>query len=317
VLGTAAAAALAAFLATETPHVLTAQHVAAPGAQATSQAPVLAPVLTGAAAARDQAASWVARHVDGGATFGCDPAMCAALARAGIPAGNLLRLGPGAAGAGDPLGSDVVLATAALRAMFGGRLPAEYAPIVLVSFGAGAARIDVRAVAPDGAAAYRLALAADLQARRMAGPELLRDSRLRFSPSARAELVAGQPDARLLLTLAVLAADGPVRVLDFGGPWPGASPGLPLRIARLVVATGAVRNVLAFLSAQHPPYLAEHASVDTWPAGRSLVTVEFAAPSPLGLLGAANSKIKFHLSRTALSVTSWEGSAATLPQPGG
>jgi hypothetical protein len=59
---------------------------------------------------------------------------------------------------------------------------------------------------------------------RMAGPQLLRDSRTRSFPSARADLVAGQPDARLLLPLAVPAGGGPVQVLgslgvtSTGGP---------------------------------------------------------------------------------------------------
>ena len=67
------------------------------------------------------------------------------------PSGNLpWCLGPGA---GDPLGSDVVLGTAAVRGLFGSRLAAVYAPEVLAGFGTGPARIDVRIVAPDGSAA--------------------------------------------------------------------------------------------------------------------------------------------------------------------
>lgn len=58
--------------------------------------------------------------------------MCAALAQHGVPPGNLLLLGPGA---GDPLGSDVVVETAAVRGLFGRRLAAVYAPEVLASFG--------------------------------------------------------------------------------------------------------------------------------------------------------------------------------------
>ena len=75
-----------------------------------------------------------------------DPAMCAVLAQHGIAAGNLLMLRPGTP---DPLGSDVVLATAAVRDMFGTRLASVYAPELLASFGTGPARIDVRAVAWD------------------------------------------------------------------------------------------------------------------------------------------------------------------------
>ena len=104
---------------------------------------------TAATAARAQAAAWVAHQVSTSAISSCDPAMCAALAQHGIAAGNLLVLRPGAS---DPLGSDVVLATAAVRGMFGSRLADVYAPEVLASFGTGQARVDVRIVAPDGAA---------------------------------------------------------------------------------------------------------------------------------------------------------------------
>src|ERR1700689_655008 len=141
--------------------------------------------------------------------------MCAVLAQHGIAAGSLLVLRPGAA---DPLGSDVVLATAAVRDMFGDRLATVYAPELLASFGAGQARIDIRAVAPDGAAAYRSAIAADLQARRLAGSELLRDPKITFGPAARSELAAGQVDARLLTTLDTLAASEQGRVTAFSDP---------------------------------------------------------------------------------------------------
>jgi hypothetical protein len=235
--------------------------------------------------------------------------MCKALARGGVPDGNLLVLGPGAS---DPLGSDVVLATAALRGVFGGRLDSVYAPLVLASFGAGTARIDVRAVAPDGAAALRLALAGDLRARRAAGAELLRDPRLEFSASARAQVAAGGPDARLLITLAVLAAGERVQLLGFSDAGPGAGPDLPLRAARLAVPASAAADVLAFLRAQRPPYLAAHVSTAAGP-GRSVLTIEFAAPSPLGLL---NSKIKSSLSeRTSVPPPEADPSLPSCTRP--
>ena len=63
----------------------------------------------------------------------------------------------------------MVLATAAVRGMFGSRLADVYAPDVLASFGTGQARVDVRIVAPDGALAYRASLTADVAARQAAG----------------------------------------------------------------------------------------------------------------------------------------------------
>ena len=128
--------------------------------------------MSQAVVVRAQAATWAASQISGGAIMACDPAMCAVLAQHGIAGGNLLMLRPGSA---DPLGSDVVLATAAVRDMFGARLESVYAPELLASFGTGPARIDIRAIEPDGSAAYRDAIAADLRARLQAGSELLRD----------------------------------------------------------------------------------------------------------------------------------------------
>jgi hypothetical protein len=207
--------------------------------------------------------------------------MCSVLVRHGIATGNLLALGPGAP---DPLGSEVVLASAAVRGMFGDRLASVYAPDILASFGSGQDRIDVRAVAPDGASAYWTALAADLRARRVAGDQLLRDPRITFSPSARAQLTAGQVDARLLITLDTLAASEPIRIGAFLDDGPGASPGLPLRAAELTAVRGAARNTLAFFRAQRPPYLPARAAVTAQGGGGSVLTVQFAAPVPLGLL---------------------------------
>ncbi len=230
---------------------------------------------------RAEAAAWAASQVSGGAIMACDPAMCALLAHHGIAAGSLLVLRPGAA---DPLGSDVVLATAAVRDMFGARLVSVYAPELLASFGTGPARIDIRAIAPDGAAAYRAAIAADLRARRLAGSELLGNPLITFTPADRAQLAAGQVDDRLLTTLDTLAATEPLRVTAFLDDGPGAGPGLPLRAAKLIASNNTGPKMLAFLRAQRPPYLCAQAAITAGPGGESVLTVEFAAPVPLGLL---------------------------------
>ncbi len=273
-----ALAALSVALAVQAGRELSAPHLAS--AQGPARAASSVPV-TGATAARDQAAAWVARQASSGAVLACDPAMCAALARHGVAAGNLLMLGPGA---GDPLGSELVLATAAVRGIFGGRLASVYAPEVLASFGTGPARIDVRVVGPGGAAAYRAALAADLRARQAAGAELLHDPRITVTPGARAALAAGQVDARLLMTLAALAAGEPVHVTGFGDRDPGASANLPLRTAVITAPAAAAGRMLAFARAQRSPYLPAHAALTPGMAGQSVLTVGFAAPAPLGLL---------------------------------
>jgi hypothetical protein len=266
--------------ASSMPHLASAQAPARMLAREPARTSSLVPVSQ-AFAIRAQAAAWVANQVSDGAIMACDPAMCALLAQHGIAAGSLVVLRPGAA---DPLGSDVVLATAAVRDMFGARLVSVYAPELLASFGTGPARIDIRAVAPDGAAAYRAALAADVKARRLAGSELLRDPLIRFAPAARDQLVAGDVDARLLTALDTLAASEPVQVTAFVDDGPGAGPGVPLRAAELTASSTSARKMLAFFRAQRPPYLFAQAGIASRPDGESMLTVEFAAPAPLGLL---------------------------------
>jgi hypothetical protein len=242
-------------------------------------------VLHQASAIRSRAAAWVARQVSPDAIVACDPDMCSALLAQRIAPGNLLEL---RSGAPDPLGADVLVATAAVRSQFGARLASVYAPAVLASFGSGRFRIDVRAVAPDGALAYRAALAADLTARRYAGRQLLGNPHVRVSAAARGELQAGQVDSRLLTTLAALAVGEPVQVTAFGDSGPGASAGVPLRSAVITVAgranPAALADMLTFVRAQRPPYLPARSLIEPGTAGASVLSIQFAAPSPVGLL---------------------------------
>jgi hypothetical protein len=249
-----------------------------------------AAALGAVAAVRTRAAAWVVRQVSRDAIVACDPAMCSALLAQGIPSGNLLKLGVSSP---DPLGSDVVVATAAVRSQFGARLASVYAPGILASFGSGSLRIDVRAIAPDGATAYETALAADLAARRAVGRQLLGNPRLKVSAPARAALRAGQVDPRLLTTLATLAATspastGPVQVSAFGDAGPGASQGMPLRSGQITELSradlGRLRGMVAFVRAQRPPYLPAWALITTGAGGSPVLSIGFSAPSPAGLL---------------------------------
>jgi hypothetical protein len=265
-----------------------------------------------AAAVRRQAAAWIGRQVSGSAVVACDPAMCSALVAQGVAEGNLLVLNGAAA---DPLGSEVVAATAAVRNQFGSRLTGVYAPEAVASFGSGGARIEVLVTAPHGALAYRRALAADVTARRQAGSQLLQSKEISVTAVARRELSDGDVDSWLLITLATLAALGAERVLSFGAGATGASPGMPLRSAEIVhqpgpassdgaggkpastsagqggasaVRTGSaryLRSVLSMLRAQRPPYLAAGLRTARLADGQAALIITFASPSPLGLLG--------------------------------
>jgi hypothetical protein len=245
-----------------------------------------------AAAARTAAAAWMARQVDPAAIVACDPQMCAVLQSKGIPAGRLLLLGAGNAG---PLGSDVIVSTAAIREEFGSRLTGVYAPVVLATFGSGSAQVAVRVVAADGSAAYQRSLHADAAARRAAGTLLLGNPHLRVSPAGRRALAAGQVDARLLTAIGALATPYHVDITGFGAPATGASPDVPLRSADISpVPAGRGRDaatldsVKRFLLAQQAPFRPADVTTVRLASGQTVLHVEFTAPSPLGLLGAPN-----------------------------
>jgi hypothetical protein len=224
-----------------------------------------------AARAQAQAAAWVAGQVSGNAIVACSPGMCATLQERGVVAGRLMPLRSAAA---SPRGAGVLVTSPAIS----GQLADRYAPALIASFGSGGNRIEVRAVEPDGAPTYRAALRADLAARRAAGSQLLRNSHIRFSRVGAAQLRADEVDTRLLATLAALAAQYSFRVNGFGD----AAPGAPV-LFREVAITGIGRGLptaLAMVRGQNPPYLPDHAAV----VGQTRLSIEFAAPSPLGLL---------------------------------
>jgi hypothetical protein len=224
----------------------------------------------------------------------CDPVMCHALMAHGIPARDLDVLGPGTAG---PLRSQVIVATAAVRRQLGSGLSSVYAPATIASFGSGSARTDVRVIAPGGAAAYRSALSADLASRKAAGTQMLRSPRIRISAAASRQLLAGHVDSRLLITIVTISAQFPVSILAFGDPGPGAGAGSPLRSAELAGtesthptgSSSSVQQMLRFLRAQKPPYAPARAELARLSRGQPVVRVEFAAPSPLGLLASPGS----------------------------
>jgi hypothetical protein len=250
--------------------------------------------LPAAAAARNLAATWVADQVSRTAIVSCDPAMCRTLEAHGFPARGVFELGPDTT---SPLRSDIIVATPAIRAQFGSLLSSAYAPAVIASFGTGPLRTDIRQIAPHGAAAYWTAVDADLLNRKNSGAELLHSNRVTASGAARKQLAAGQIDSRLLLTIAGMAAVRPVAIVLFGSSAPGASPRLPLRLVEVTEAgegshatsrsadPAFVRSMLGFLRIQHAPFLPLRIATVRTSLGQTVLRVEFAAPSPLGLLG--------------------------------
>jgi hypothetical protein len=243
--------------------------------------------LSAAGIVRAQAARWVSTQVSKNDIIACDDVMCSELINEGVSASNLLVLSPTAP---DPLGADIVMGTAALRSQFGSRLATEYAPSVIASFGSGRSRVDVRVVAPDGAADYEKAQASGIAARQRDGSLLLHNSKITVSASARPELIAGLVDPRLLVMLPVLAGQHPIQVIGFYDRAPRPSPGIPLTGAEIAGADAAsglsgsryLRWLLTFMHgqrAQFRPVSVTTARID----GHPVVRVRFARPSPIGL----------------------------------
>jgi len=219
--------------------------------------------------AQTQAAAWIAGQVSPSAVIACDPGLCPVLQEQGIAPGRLMPL----RAAGGPPGADVMVTSGP-----GGQLAARYAPARIASFGSGRSQVQVFAVPPDGMAAYQTALRADLAARRSAGSQLLRNPRIRFTAPGAAALRSGQLDTRLLATLAVLASQYSFGVSALGD----AAPGAPT-LFREVVITGIGQDrsgALSMLHGQDPPYVPAHVAA----VGQTGLSIEFALPSPLGLL---------------------------------
>jgi hypothetical protein len=246
------------------------------------------------AAVRQRAAVWVASQVSRTTMVACDPVMCQALSSHGVLASRLDQLDPQTI---SPLRSQIIVATARVRAQFGNVLSSVYAPAVLASFGAGPNRVEVRQTAPHGAAAYRAMLGADLANRKASGAQLLHSSRITATAIARHELAAGEVDGRLLIAIAQMAATHPMYIVDFGVPAPGADPDMPLRQADLaenahahhhaghIVSAGYVRSMVLFLHSQHGPFRPARVQTVRLADGADVLRIVFTAPSPLGLLG--------------------------------
>ncbi len=251
--------------------------------------PALSPAMQRQEArVRAQAATWVAQQVSRDDVVSCDPVMCAALTAHGFPSNKLLLLGSTST---YPTTSAVVIETAAVRSLFGTSLH-TYAPAVLAAFGSGESLITIRVIAPDGAGPYYRALAKDLAARKATAAALLEANVITLSPTARKQLIAGQPDSRLLLAIATLAAKLPIDIVQFGNTGPGADADMPLRYADLVqndqaahlAAPAYLRSMRADLGLVQAEY--RPASIATVVlGGQTVLRIECTAPSPLGLLG--------------------------------
>jgi serine/threonine protein kinase len=246
---------------------------------------VVSQPLSAEATARTQAINWILGQVSRSEVVSCDQEVCNDLGNDGFL--NVETLGPQAT---DPLGSALVVATAAIRAQFGARLAAVYAPIVLASFGSGNARIEILWVYPGGTAKYLDVRGPALSARKGADAQLLTNSQIKVSPEARAQLLSGDVDPQLPQLLALMAAFRPVSVVSFVDQSPGGGPGSLMRSVDLATADPAAHLTRAaylgwmqgFLDAQRAPYR------PTWMQRVTVhkiavLMIGYGAPSPLTL----------------------------------
>jgi len=239
------------------------------------------------AANRGAAVAWIIAQVTPGTTISCDKQMCSALAARGFPAAYLQVLGPTSP---LPVGTNLIIETAAVRSLFGASLDAQAAPAVLTTIGSGQAEIAVRATAPNGVPAYWHALAVGHKARQHNEAALLDlGGRIIPSAAARKTIADGDADMRLIVAITDIAVSLPVDIVDFGTDAAKASADLPLRYADLAETdaaahmsstayAAAVRAALAKVPSQYRPLSTSVVSV----RGVDVLRITVGAPSPPG-----------------------------------
>ena len=241
--------------------------------------------LAAEAAARTKAISWILHQVSPAAIVSCDAQVCADLASSGFPSSSLSTLGPGS---NDPLGSALLVATDTVRNQFGNRL-AVYAPATIASFGTGKAEIDIRWLYPGGAAAYGPALRAALRVRKGADAQLLTNSNIQLSATARAQLLSGQIDPWLPELMVIMAHSHPLYIVDFASQSPGGGPASLLRWVDLATTVRAAHLTGAaylgwmrsFIDTQRAEYSPDWVQQVTLRTGQAVLRIGYGAPSPL------------------------------------
>jgi protein kinase-like protein len=256
----------------------------APPAPPTGLRPALPPPNT-EAAVRNEAVAWIVHQVSRSAIVGCDAQVCADLAGQGFPGANLLTIGPQT---NDPLGADLVVSTAAVRAQLRDRLAAVWAPAIIAAFGSGNARIEIRLEYPGGATSYNADRGKYQRARKLIDAQLLANRSIKLSAKARAQLRSGDIDPRLPELIAAMVHIHPVRIVEFGGQSPGGGPASLLRSMDLATAhppahltssayINWMRSFVNVQRSQYHPVL----SLVTPPGGKAMMRIGYGAPSPL------------------------------------
>ena len=236
-----------------------------------------------AAANGRAAADWIAGQLNQLKVIGCDPATCAAIQTAGYGGAGQVVLQPGVK---LPAAGVVVVATPAVRALYGAKLAAA-APAVIATFGTGAEAVQVRVVVPGGQVAYSQAASSAIAASRTAGTSLLANGNVRVRGAARQALTAGLVDARLLTVLGKLAAQYPILISRFSDTDPLGDNSVPYRMAEIVGLTATharhrISQLAAVETLLQSQLAGDQAAVTPVPLpnGKYGLTIQFPAPSP-------------------------------------
>ncbi|MCU1657210.1 MAG: hypothetical protein JWO57_1866 [Pseudonocardiales bacterium] len=210
----------------------------------------------------EQAETWAKANLAPGTRVGVDFAFPDALGRNRPVALDVLSLG-----GADWRADAFVLSTAELRDEAGSidSVSAALASSLPVAvFGSGAARVELREIATDGAAALTDRWRHDLAARTSAGIGLLRNPRVEATTSSQAALRHGGLDLRAATVIAWLAAKTPVRITDVAIDGAEAAAGRPARRMTISIADATIA-LSAELAALPPDY--RPASVTPLPRG--------------------------------------------------
>ena len=280
---TAAAAVAAVVVAAVAIATVFPQRGASPG-QITASHPGATPPFNTEAAVRNRAVTWIMHQVSRAAVVACDAQVYADLTRRGFPGDNLLRIG---LQSNDPLGAALVVDTAAVRAQFRDRL-AVWAPAIIAAFGSGNARIEIRLEFPGGATAYRAVQQKYARARKNVDAQLLANSRIKLSATAKTQLRSGEIDPRLPELIALMVHYHPLQIVDFGDQSPGGGPASLLRSMDLATASPPahltaseyiswMRSFIRVQRSQYHPAL----SLVTLRTGQTVLRIGYGAPSPL------------------------------------
>jgi hypothetical protein len=259
-------------------------HDGTPPARRGGSHPSTSPPLNNEAEVRNQAVSWITHQVSRSTEVSCDAQVCADLVKSGFPSANLVILGPQSF---DPLGAQLVVATAAIRAQFGDQL-AVWTPAIIAAFSSGNARIEIRLEYPGGAKSYRAVQGAYARDRKRKDALLLTNRGITFSATARAQLRSGNVDPRLPVLIAFMAHSHPIHIVDFADQSPGGGPASLLRSVDLTAAdTAAHLHRGAYLSWLHSVVKSQQAQFRpvltqvTLPTGQAVLRIGYTAPSPL------------------------------------